>query len=342
VQRSIQRLLAGVRTDLDSFSEAEAYALMASGYLMTEHALAKPILGFEVVQAPRSIWRFLQIEPLMRQPGATTPLHRQLKVADKLFFKVWLLMRQLQLTAGVAALVLLFFIGFATHDSWGKPLFVFQPTLGDLVLSLGCTAFLLLAFALVSKAVNYRKTVQEILIGLGMSTVGFVFARLHLHVFDRLFLLQGSLKRLAGATTELALSERTRVHEERQKSIETVTPSGPFYTLWRAITRKMTGGVQHQEHDPKYVVQQSKGFMLFAKKALDPSTEEKVTRTIFRLIENPHPKDRQRDPATQLELVRVNGTQWNIAYRVDEERRLIQIYHLMDATRPFEAVGDAK
>jgi hypothetical protein len=44
--------------------------------------------------------------------------------------------------------------------------------------------------------VNYRKTAMEILVGIGMATVGFLLARLHLHVFDRLFLRQGSLERL--------------------------------------------------------------------------------------------------------------------------------------------------
>jgi predicted acylesterase/phospholipase RssA len=39
VDKGIQRCLAAIRTDLDSFSEVEAYALMTSGYLMTETAL---------------------------------------------------------------------------------------------------------------------------------------------------------------------------------------------------------------------------------------------------------------------------------------------------------------
>ena len=39
VDREIQRLLSEIRTDLDSFSEVESYALMASGYLMTDGQL---------------------------------------------------------------------------------------------------------------------------------------------------------------------------------------------------------------------------------------------------------------------------------------------------------------
>ena len=53
VDKGVQRCLAAIRTDLDSFSEAEAYALMTSAYLMTETALAAPIIGFPVPPAPR-------------------------------------------------------------------------------------------------------------------------------------------------------------------------------------------------------------------------------------------------------------------------------------------------
>ena len=37
--------LSGVRTDLDSFCDAEAYALMTSGYCMTEYCFRKHILA---------------------------------------------------------------------------------------------------------------------------------------------------------------------------------------------------------------------------------------------------------------------------------------------------------
>jgi hypothetical protein len=58
------------------------------------------------------------------------------------------------------------------------------------------TALSLLGLGFVAKLVNYRKTATEILIGIGMATVGFLVARLHLHVFDKLFLWQGSLSAL--------------------------------------------------------------------------------------------------------------------------------------------------
>jgi hypothetical protein len=194
VQRTIQRRLAAIRTDLDSFSEAEAYALMTSGYLTTEKALERPILGFPVEASHREPWKFLQIEPWLKQPGKNNPVLKQLGVADKLFFKVWLLLRWLQLGAGVAAVLLLVLLGYAIYGWWTKQ--IFSLSVGGAILFVATAALSIAGLGIVSKLVNYRKTVQEILIGLGMVLIGALVARVHLHVFDRLFLAQGRLERL--------------------------------------------------------------------------------------------------------------------------------------------------
>src|SRR3712207_8136189 len=57
-------LLAAVRTDLDSFSDAEAYTLMASAYKMTAHALGtgKCVEGYDV-PAREEEWDFLSVGP---------------------------------------------------------------------------------------------------------------------------------------------------------------------------------------------------------------------------------------------------------------------------------------
>ena len=53
----------------------------------------------------------------MKERGQQTLLTRQLKVADKLFFKVWLLVRRLQILAGVVAILLLCLLGYAVYTS---------------------------------------------------------------------------------------------------------------------------------------------------------------------------------------------------------------------------------
>jgi hypothetical protein len=186
----VQRRLAAIRTDLDSFSEVEAYALMTSGYLMTRTAIQQGVLGFQVQPVVSQTWKFREIEPYMMQPNAPS-LMRQLDVADKLAFKVWLLMRKLQVLGGVVALVAIVFATLTVYDYWSYEI---KTTLGRLLLSFAFTGLALCGLGLVSKLINYRKTVQELLIGVGMAIAGFLLARLHLHVFDRVFLWQGRLK----------------------------------------------------------------------------------------------------------------------------------------------------
>jgi predicted acylesterase/phospholipase RssA len=66
VRQDIQKLLAELRTDLDTFTDAEAYALMMSGYLMIGHAVAtdgsaSPALaGIASAAAPQR-WNFLSV-----------------------------------------------------------------------------------------------------------------------------------------------------------------------------------------------------------------------------------------------------------------------------------------
>jgi len=67
VSKEIQRLLASIRTDLDSFNEAEACALMLSGYLMTDHEFPKRLPAFPVDPSQERNWRFLELQGLMQR-----------------------------------------------------------------------------------------------------------------------------------------------------------------------------------------------------------------------------------------------------------------------------------
>jgi len=195
VQREIQRRLAAIRTDLDSFSDAEAYALMCSGYLMTQHELAaNSALGFDVPPVAGDKWNFLQMEELMKQPVEDNPLAARLKVSDRLFGKVWLLLPWLKfvglvvgagLIAGLCVLLLKFWSNKLPSLSWG----------GLIVWLIAIIAGVFI-FERLSKVFNYRKTLDQILIGLGLAVAGSFLAKLHLFAFDKLFLRQGSIGRV--------------------------------------------------------------------------------------------------------------------------------------------------
>jgi predicted acylesterase/phospholipase RssA len=194
VQREIQRRLAAVRTDLDSFSDAEAYALMCSAYLMTEHALATDrLLGFDVPQAQRERWEFLKLEDLMKQPPQGNPLIRQLKVSDRLFGKIWLLSPPVRMIGGMAVLGILALLGAFIWKVWLNPLPSFSW--GELIIFFIAIGFGVFTFDRLSSAFNYRKTLDQVLIGVGLM-LGSLLAKVHLHIFDKIFVRQGNIDRL--------------------------------------------------------------------------------------------------------------------------------------------------
>jgi predicted acylesterase/phospholipase RssA len=89
IRADIQRSLSGIRTDLDAFCDAEAFALMTSGYRMAGELAANRFGGL-AVKGPAHAWRFLDVEPLMKQTHSTERFERVLGAASNLFFKCFL------------------------------------------------------------------------------------------------------------------------------------------------------------------------------------------------------------------------------------------------------------
>ena len=106
VERELQHRLGSVRTDLDAFTDVEASALAADGYLMTESELAR--LDHEAwgVAPPRqrAPWRFLAVAPLLQAGDAK--LHRHLEVARHRLLKLPMLDASLRYSLGIAGMIL--------------------------------------------------------------------------------------------------------------------------------------------------------------------------------------------------------------------------------------------
>ena len=194
LNKKIQRQLAGVRTDLDSFCDAEAYALMTSGYCMTEYCFPKYIPAFKSPGLDREKWSFLETEKPLQQLNSNPALVKLLKVASNLAFKIWLLWRPLQVTAVVLALGLIALLVWFYQYWWSQQLV--KLTLGGLVVVGGMFVLGKLLGSTIMRFVNYRKTLEEFAVGLIMSILGFAIARLHVHVFDRWYLRWGKVNRV--------------------------------------------------------------------------------------------------------------------------------------------------
>jgi predicted acylesterase/phospholipase RssA len=193
INRRVQRFLAGNRTDLDAWNDAEAYALMLSAYRMTQHELdplettlpmPKPI---EPVDDPK--WDFMEADDLQKAANEDSMFMRILKVGSKTPLKVWYLYKPLQVLGLIIAVIAIGALCYFAWKYWDSAL-VTVGGIGGIVLTIVVAAVF---GKLVMKIVWFRQTLMKILFGIGMSLFGFLVARLHLHVFNPIYLRLGSM-----------------------------------------------------------------------------------------------------------------------------------------------------
>lgn len=200
IAKDIQSLLAGVRTDLDSFSEVEAYALMTSGYRMTEHELRASQCVEEIEEPDEAQpWEFLQVEEGMRGSGAKYEfLKKRLGVSNVLALKIWKLSRPLRITAVVLGIAVAALAGWLFRDYANVELLNLGPiTLWSIAKLIATIIVAGIVTYVIGKKLLRIPRLREALI---QSFVYFliaascVFAWLHLWIFDPMFLRNGSLK----------------------------------------------------------------------------------------------------------------------------------------------------
>lgn len=197
IDREIQMALSKVRTDLDSFSDAEAYGLMTSGYAMAEQALVEQKCAptLPIRPAPES-WSFLGALPALTKadPEANARMEKLLSVSNKLAFKVWLQWLPLKIVAVVAGLVALAALVIGIAQNWNEPVLGLKPvpvpTTGWVVFAIGVIVAAVIFRYVMDKVFRYQKRFGEVLLGAGLA-IAFPLAWLHLALFDKLFLMYG-------------------------------------------------------------------------------------------------------------------------------------------------------
>ena len=231
IDKGIQQLLSALRTDLDSFSEAEAYALMTSAYRMTEYQFEKKkcVEGF-VAPQQHEPWKFLEIEPCMKGSGPGYDyLKRLLTAGASQAFKVWKIDPVLKFVKLVTAALVIIGAAIAIY-SFRKshlPEAISQPAIGFLnslaigvqgvtvqkvvsyiVYAIGSAVGLFLLMKLLAwtlgtfiaentlRIVRFKDTARRIILVAILSTLGWLLAGIHLLIFDRRFLSLSSLEKV--------------------------------------------------------------------------------------------------------------------------------------------------
>ena len=211
VDKNVQILLSSIRTDLDSFSEVEAQALMANGHLIANSQIDPSLAGTIDPSRPANPqpappgWGFLRVGPYLRTPNRDPLFGRQLEIAGATAFKVFKRFRWLRYTAcsfGVALPVVLLlcmividpdnFLGLA--DRLYERLNTY-PALKLTVLVLLSYGVLFLLPRSVRYVAMLRDLPRQLALGTVAATIA-VVAWLRILVFDQLFLWQGRVDRL--------------------------------------------------------------------------------------------------------------------------------------------------
>ncbi|MFN0176923.1 MAG: patatin-like phospholipase family protein [Saprospiraceae bacterium] len=122
ILQTVQAALAEIRTDLDAFNDAEAYALMYSGYQQMHHDFDARKLGdiFSEPQDPtvakpvddeaaKERWKFMEIKPYMTVPEKSRWLLPRLELGKKQVFRSVQIITWLRIT--VSLFVILLVIG---------------------------------------------------------------------------------------------------------------------------------------------------------------------------------------------------------------------------------------
>ncbi len=189
INRGYQGLLANVRTDLDSFHDAEAFALMTSGCKMVRRGFVESIDSFETMDGEHA-WGFLDVQSDLAKPAAGE-LKTLLLTAKQLAFKVWRLDRFLKAVAlvlGAAAACGLAWIAIQWRSEdlispRGLAAAASMATLTALASAIG--------LGVLVRLYKSRKTINQMLIGAALATGGWLVAWIHLLVFDPLYLAKG-------------------------------------------------------------------------------------------------------------------------------------------------------
>ena len=201
VDPRVQDSLSKMRTDLDAFTEVEAYSLMLDAYLMSKMELdnyKKTVncsdIQNSVSRFSNNDWAFLGIEKWMREP--TEEYLKQLKVAQLTFGKALMLLPWL--------LIPLFFIAFVSlYVYWSQlvgllfssiPVYLIVIALLPLVINRIAPDLLkLLPFLeALRPTAMLAKAVGKVM----LLTMGTVFVQLYLWIINPLFLRYGRLSNL--------------------------------------------------------------------------------------------------------------------------------------------------
>lgn len=124
-------------------------------------------------------------------------MHRQLEVSGSLFFKIWKLdprFKRVAWAAGAAGAAVAVLLTLLVIANWNSYLLSFSLTVGGFAIALAIVLIMIFfpAFKWLFPEKATRSIAQKLLIAL----LGSLATKLHVRIFDKMFLERGKLSRL--------------------------------------------------------------------------------------------------------------------------------------------------
>ncbi len=199
--------LSGVRTDLDSFSELEVYALMYHAYTLAQARLGQGA-DFPANPQGKAQWQFLGISETLSTSAGKSRLYEHLHAGKNLAFKCFYTapLKAWAVTLAYAA-PLLAYAAYWLAGNWGTSIELTLPTVtwGEVVV--GVISLLPLSPQVREwfKTVQFLRKAKEsaptqlvkvvyAIAAVGISLVASVLVLAHLNIYDRIFLTSGKLR----------------------------------------------------------------------------------------------------------------------------------------------------
>ncbi|MEO7991398.1 MAG: patatin-like phospholipase family protein [Chryseolinea sp.] len=186
VLRGVQQMLSEIRTDLDSFNDTEAYALMYSGYAQTHQQFK---MKKEKDPEKTGDWNFLKISKHLTLPENSKEIEKILATAKRVPFKLFHLSLMLRIAAITAIVVVAAFLLLTSIQYWDYPLVRVNTLVYALIIILVGLVSKLIAFLL-----SYKSEIRKKVILIVIMLAGWVVSNLYLLFLNGIYNRFGKVK----------------------------------------------------------------------------------------------------------------------------------------------------
>ncbi len=194
ILRNVQLLLSEIRTDLDSFNDKEALALMYSGYAQINFEYKKQSFDNNIPE--ENLWEFTRIKPIVTQPNLAAENEKLFKVARRVPFKVFYLSDTVKWIVLIIAAIPLLFLVYVLFTNWDNAM---DYSLINITVKVMLWTLLIFLVGLVSKVLatllNIKSVIRKKVAFFLLLVVGFIVSNIYLKLLNPIYNKFGAFKK---------------------------------------------------------------------------------------------------------------------------------------------------